>query len=77
MMRNLTLAIDDELLIEARKMAVEEDTTVNHLVRDFLDQRVRQRDRRSTARAAIERSFQELRVRVGSANWTREDLHGR
>ncbi len=34
-------------------------------------------DRRSTALAAIERSFEEVRVRVGKPNRTREDLHER
>ena len=76
-MRNLTLAIDDELLIEARKLALEEHTTVNHLVRDYLAGRVRERDRKSTALAAIERSFDEIRIRVGKPSWTREDLHER
>ncbi len=76
-MRNLTLAIDDDLLIEARKMALEESTTVNRLVRDYLSDRVRERDRKSTALAAIERSFEEIRVRVGQPDWTREGLHER
>ncbi len=76
-MRNLTLAIDDDLLIEARKMALEESTTVNHLVRDFLSSLVRNRDRKSIALAAIERSFEEVRIRVGKPDWTRDDLHER
>ncbi len=76
-MKNLTLAIDDDLLIEARKLALEQDTTVNHMVRDFLAVRVRERDRRTTALAAIERSFEDVRVRVGERDWTREDLHER
>lgn len=65
------------LLIESRKMALEENTTVNHLVRDYLSYRVRGRDRRSTALAAIERSFEEVQIRVGKPDWAREDLHER
>lgn len=76
-MRNLTLAIDDDLLIEARKLALEENTTVNHLVREFLSSRVRERDRKSTALAAIERSFDEVEIRVGQPRWSREDLYER
>jgi len=75
--KNLTLAIDDNLLTEARKLALEEATTVNSMVRDYLADRVRERDRRTTARAAIERSFDEVRIRVGRRTWTREDLHER
>ncbi len=56
-------------------MALEENTTVSHLVRECLSERLRERDRRSTAQAAIRRSFGEIRVRVGQPDWTREDLH--
>ncbi|MCB1033382.1 MAG: hypothetical protein KDD47_06065 [Acidobacteria bacterium] len=76
-MRNLTLALDDELLMEARKLAIAEETTVNQMVREFLAGRVLERDRRSTALAAIERSFEDLRIEVGQPGWTREDLHER
>lgn len=76
-MRNLTLAIEEDLLTAARKVALEENTTVNGMVREYLAQRVRERDRKSTALAAIERSFDEIRIRVGQPGWTREDLHER
>lgn len=76
-MRNLTLAIDDDLLDAARRLALEERTTVNDMVRDFLAQRVRERDRRSTALASIERSFDEIRIRVGRPTWSRDELHER
>lgn len=76
-MRNLTLAIDDELLSAARRLAFEENTTVNGMVRDYLSQRVRERDRRSTALAAIERSFNEIEIQVGKPGWTRDELHER
>lgn len=76
-MRNLTLAIDNDLLIAVRKLAREENTTVNQLVRDCLAHLVRDRDRKSTALDAIERSFQEVRVRLCKPAWTRADLHER
>ena len=36
-MTNLTLSIDDELLKRARIRALERDTSVNSLVRDYLE----------------------------------------
>lgn len=44
-MRNITLAIEDDVLEEARVLAAENRTTVNAMVRDFL--------RQATARRAI------------------------
>ncbi|MCB1057253.1 MAG: hypothetical protein KDD11_17270 [Acidobacteria bacterium] len=76
-MRNLTLAIEDELLTAARRVALESNTTVNQMVREFLSERVRERDLRSTARAALERSFDEIQIQVGTPSWTRDELHER
>ncbi|HUN79181.1 MAG TPA: DUF6364 family protein [Solirubrobacteraceae bacterium] len=36
-MANLTLSLDDELLKRARIRALEQDTSVNALVRDYLE----------------------------------------
>lgn len=76
-MRNLTLAIEEDTLIEARKLALEQQTTVNQLVRDFLTELVRQTHRRRVARDRIKRSMREKRVAVGHRTWSREDLHER
>jgi predicted transcriptional regulator len=35
-MKNITLAIDEEVLSEVRRIAAERDTTVNALVREYL-----------------------------------------
>jgi plasmid stability protein len=45
-MKNITLAIDDEVLRAARIYAAEHDTTVNALVREFLAQFSREREAR-------------------------------
>jgi hypothetical protein len=34
--KNLTLTVDEELLRAARKLALDQDTSVNQLVRDYL-----------------------------------------
>lgn len=76
-MRNLTLAIDEEVLVEARKVALGRNTTVNQLVRAYLAELVKDGDRRRAARARIKRSMREKRVAVGRRTSTREDLYER
>ena len=72
-MSNLTLAIDDELLKEARKLAIDRDTTVNQMVREFLESTVRQSSDRSAARERL----LSRRYPIGKFTWTREDLYER
>ncbi len=47
-MANLTLAVDDQLLRDARKLAVDRGTPVNQMVREFLVTAVRQSSARQT-----------------------------
>ena len=46
---NLTLVIEDELLKEARKLAIDQNTSVNQMVREFLESKVNQSSRREQA----------------------------
>jgi len=63
--QNLTLAIDGEVLLEARKFALERRTTVNQLVREYLSGLVAQYQQRRTARARLKTVFQKGVVEVG------------
>ncbi|HVF61009.1 MAG TPA: hypothetical protein VNJ70_14475 [Thermoanaerobaculia bacterium] len=76
-MRNLTLAIEDEVLEAARRLALERGTTVNQLVRDHLAHLVTREDRRRAAAERLKRAMQEEPTEVGPRTWTREDLHAR
>ncbi|HEX5757711.1 MAG TPA: hypothetical protein VF121_00810 [Thermoanaerobaculia bacterium] len=76
-MRNLTLAIEHEVLEAARRLALERGTTVNQLVRDHLADLVARENRRRAAAERLKRAMQEERVEIGPAAWTREDLHAR
>lgn len=75
-MQNLTLAIEDQILLEARKFALEQGTSVNQMVRDYLAGLAGQRDQRRLACAALKAAF---RKGVGEMprNWKREDLYDR
>ena len=77
-MANLTLAIDDEVLKQARIRALERGTSVNALLRDYLESFVG----RDTAHRAMREVLELARdSRSGSdghgRTWTRDDAHER
>ncbi len=77
-MANLTLAIDDVVLRRARIKALEAGTSVNAVVREYLE-----RYADETREAAARRQFVELarQSRASSGpegrTWTREELYDR
>jgi hypothetical protein len=72
----LTLAIDENVLREARKLAFERSTTVNQLIRDFLADLVSQEGRRG-ARERLKASFSSGITEIGELRWNRDELHQR
>ena len=75
-MANLTLAIDDALLKQAREAALQQNTSVNALVRDFLERYVDAKSRRLEALAR----FEQIATSASSASdqpWSRDSLHER
>ena len=77
MQRNLTLTLDEELLKAARKAALDRNTSVNQLVRDYLARLVRETDQRQAALGRLDELFRTSQVKVGRRTWTRDDLHER
>lgn len=77
-MANLTLTIDSELLKRARIRALERDTSVNALVREYLEELATgDRDERSLrAFLAITESRHATSGPAGRG-WTRDELHER
>lgn len=77
---NITLSLDNKLVKEVRKIAVERDTTLTGLVRDYLERLASENaasGRKRREPEALEKSFAQLRIRFGERNWKREDLHER
>lgn len=77
---NITLSLDDELVKQVRKIAVEQDTTLTGLVRDYLQALAEENassGRKRREREALERSFQRFRFKVGKRTWKRADLYAR
>ena len=74
---NITLSLDDELVKKVRKMAVERDTTLTGIVRDYLAKLAAEdaaSGRRRREREALERSFERFRFTAGKRTWKRADL---
>jgi len=76
-MANLTITVNEESLKRARVRALEEGTSVNALLRDFLESYAGVSDAYETAiRDILERS-RRSGSRRGNATWTRDELHER
>ena len=77
---NITLSLDDDLVKEVRKIAVEHDTTLTGLVRAYLQDLAAEHAKSGRKRReleALERSFKRLQVNIGKRTWKREDLYDR
>ena len=77
---NITLSLDDELVRNVRKIAVERDTTLTGLVRAYLEGLAAQHTasgRKRRERETLEKSFQRFQFRVGKKTWRRDDLYVR
>ncbi|MCF6236219.1 MAG: DUF6364 family protein [Gammaproteobacteria bacterium] len=75
-MTNITLNIDDEVIKKVRKIAIDENSTMTAMIRDFL-QSVAERENPEKERKInrLERSFDLLGRDMGKRSWTREDLY--
>ena len=75
-MKNITLAIDDELLEKSRSYADRKGTTVNAMVRDHLASVISQEDRRAAARRGLRELMESSTARMGSDfKWNREETY--
>ncbi len=76
-MKNITLAVEDEVLAEVRKYAAAHDTTVNALVRDYLSRLARFESRSKKAREELLKLAEESTLDLGTWKWKREELYDR
>jgi hypothetical protein len=73
---NVTLAIDEKLLTRARELALKRRTTLNQLVRDYLE-RLTTPEGAPTVAEEFERLWAEHEGHSGGRPWRREDLYDR
>ena len=77
-MSNITLSIDDEVLIKVRKLAVERRTSLTAMVRSILCQLATREDVRTEELVSeLRQSFDSSDIQIGARTWSREDLHAR
>lgn len=76
-MANLTITIDDEILRHARLRALEQDTSVNALLRAYLAAFAAAGSTWDQATDTILRLSSEARSGRGNRSWTRDELHER
>lgn len=76
-MTNLTITVDDEVLKRARLRALQEDTSVNALLRDTLEAYAGVKAERESAVSELLRLAKESQAGSGGKRWTREELYER
>jgi hypothetical protein len=76
-MKNITLSVDEKVLAVVRRRAAEQNSSVNALVRDYLNNLAAHEDRANRARARIRELSAQTQGRIGKKTWTRDDLHDR
>lgn len=77
---NITLTLDDELVKKVRKIAVDRDTTLTGLVREYLTDLTK--SERSVAEkerdwARLEETFKTVSFDSSGKKWTREERNER
>jgi plasmid stability protein len=82
-MKNITLAVDDDVLKNARIYAAEQETSINNLVRDFLARLATEKQSTADQEARAARARRELAElsrtspgRLGpNWKWNRDDIY--
>ena len=77
MAKNITLAIDESVLDRARIVAARRKTTVNGLVRSYLEGLTQSEDKASRLARRIDALRARSTLEVGPVTWKREDLYDR
>lgn len=75
---NITLSIDEEIVKKVRKIAVDKNTTLTAMVREYLESVATSdiAERQERVRKLNE-TVQRLGRKIGPRTWTREDLYER
>ncbi len=76
-MKNITLSVDDNVLVAVRRYAANHNVSVNALVRAYLTELATREDRAHKARQRIRQLSEASTARIGSSNWSRTELHER
>ena len=74
----ITLRIDDEIVKKVRKIAIDNNTTLTAMVRDYLTSIAsRDSEARKTDAKKLMETFEKVSRDMGPRTWSREDLYDR
>jgi transposase len=76
-MKNVTLSIEDQTLRKARRIAAERSTSLNAMIRNFLQELTERESLADQARQRIFELCEESTAEVGKRGWKRDELHER
>ena len=76
-MRNVTIALDEALIRKVRRIAADRSTTLNAMIRGFLEELAERESGVVKARRRIVELCRETHAEVGPRTWSRDDLHER
>jgi Family of unknown function (DUF6364) len=75
---NITLSVDDDTIKKVRKIAIDKNTTLTAMVRDYLTSvAARDTQEKNEAIKKLRKSFKKFSRDIGQRKWSREDLHER
>lgn len=76
-MTNVTLSVDDEDLKQARVLALEQGTSLNAVIREFIKDYIGRTKRYGQLTERILRAAEHSEFNSGGRTWTRDELHER
>ncbi len=76
-MANLTITVDEDVLQRARIRALQQGTSVNALLREYLETYTGRRDAQRRAITELLAIAERATSRRGERRWTRDELHER
>jgi len=76
-MTNVTLSIDEENLRQARVLALQEGTSLNAVIREFIGEYISDHKHYQQLTGRILQQAEKSRYNSGGRKWTREELHER
>jgi hypothetical protein len=76
-MKNVTLALSEQTIRDARRIAADRSTTLNAMIREFLEELTRRESRAVQARRRIAELCRESGAAAGRRGWERDELHER
>jgi len=72
------MAIDEKLLKKARKIASDKNTSVNNLIRKYLEWLVSKENmKKEDVVSELETLFNNSGMKIGDKNWSRDQLYER